>query len=89
MASFGRPVTVGYQPILSDLRDSGTIEQDADNVLMLLRPGYYDPDVDHPERTTVFIRKNRQGPTGAPELVFDQEKMRFTPLDRSQSDVTG
>ncbi len=73
-------------PHLADLRDSGTIEQDADNVLMLWREGYYEEDCDQPDRTTVFIRKNRQGPTAAPELVFDQEKMSFSPLDRSHSD---
>jgi replicative DNA helicase len=69
-------------PHLADLRDSGTIEQDADIVLMLWRESAYEEDCDHPEQTTVFIRKNRQGPTGAAELVFDQEKMTFTPLER-------
>lgn len=72
-------------PHLADLRDSGTIEQDADVVLMLWRESAYEEDCDHPEQTTVFIRKNRQGPTGAAELVFDQERMTFTPLDRTHS----
>jgi len=72
-------------PHLADLRDSGTIEQDADNVMMLWREGYYEEDCDQPDRTTVFIRKNRQGPTAAPELVFDKQLMTFSPLDQSHS----
>ena len=65
-------------PILSDLRDSGAIEQDADTVLMLYRDGYYNEDCDDPNSTDVFIRKNRNGPTGNVELRFDKERMRFT-----------
>jgi replicative DNA helicase len=67
-------------PHLSHLRESGSIEQDAHNVLMLWREGYYNEDCEQPDLTTVFIRKNRQGPVGTAELVFDKELMRFTPL---------
>ncbi|MCH7688256.1 MAG: replicative DNA helicase [Planctomycetes bacterium] len=73
------------QPQLSDLRESGAIEQDADRVLMLYREGYYDPDVENPNLTDVFIRKNRNGPTGRIELDFDPEQMRFTSRVTKQS----
>ena len=45
---------------------------------MLYREGYYDPDVENPNLTDIFIRKNRNGPTGRIELDFDPEQMRFT-----------
>ncbi len=64
-------------PVLSDLRDSGAIEQDADSVLMLYREGYYNDDCDNPDATDVYVRKNRQGPTGHVELRFAKEKMVF------------
>lgn len=49
------------KPILSDLRDSGSIEQDADLVVFLYRDEYYDPDTDRKGITDVLIRKNRNG----------------------------
>jgi replicative DNA helicase len=64
-------------PILSDLRDSGSIEQDADIVLMLYRQSYYNEDCDKPNETDVYVRKNRNGPTGRVSLHFDMEKMSF------------
>lgn len=64
-------------PVLSDLRDSGSIEQDADSVLMLYREGYYNDACDNPEVTSVYVRKNRQGPTGHIDLRFAKEKMVF------------
>lgn len=78
-ATENRPQNI---PQLADLRESGTIEQDADNVLMLWREGYYHEDCENPDVTTVFVRKNRQGPTGAAELVFQQDTMTFSSLDR-------
>ena len=66
-------------PQLSHLRESGKIEEDAHLVMMLWREGYYNEDCEHPEKTSVFIRKNRQGPVGTTELVFNKELMRFTP----------
>jgi replicative DNA helicase len=69
-------------PQLSHLRESGSIEQDAHNVLMLWREGYYNEDCSNPDLTTVFIRKNRHGPVGTAELVFHKELMRFSPLQR-------
>ncbi|HEY8415340.1 MAG TPA: replicative DNA helicase, partial [Thermaerobacter sp.] len=59
------------RPELADLRDSGNIEQDADLVLLLHRPAYYDPE-DRPGIAEVLIAKQRNGPTGMVELQFDQ-----------------
>ena len=73
------------RPQLSDLRDSGSLEQDADTVLMLYRESYYNEDADDPNLTDVFIRKNRNGPTGHIELDFDPVHMRFTPRPAKQS----
>jgi len=68
-------------PILSDLRESGSIEQDADSVLMFYRRGAYDEDCDQPNLTDIYIRKNRHGPTGRVDLMFEPAKMSFTSVD--------
>lgn len=74
-------------PQLADLRESGSIEQDADVVAFLYREEYYRPDTERKNITDVFIKKHRNGPTGAIELYFDREKQRFRSLDkRHQSD---
>ena len=70
-------------PVLADLRDSGSIEQDADMVLMLYREEYYNEDCDSPGVTDVFIRKHRSGPTGRVSLFFDAKRMTFRPLTRT------
>src|SRR5207247_1268773 len=75
-------------PILSDLRDSGTIEQDADIVLMLYRQDMYEEDCDHPGETEVYVRKNRNGPIGRVSLFFDKARMSFRDLRRSRSVAT-
>lgn len=69
-------------PILSDLRESGSIEQDADSVLMFYRRGAYDEDCDQPNLTDVYVRKNRHGPTGRAELLFQPAKMSFVSVER-------
>lgn len=69
-------------PVLSDLRDSGTIEQDASTVLMLYREGYYNEDCANPDITDVYVRKNRQGPTGRVELRFNAQRMTFQSVSR-------
>jgi len=66
-------------PRLSDLRESGAIEQDADIVLFLYRKGYYDEDEDGNE-TDIIIAKNRNGPTGKVKLHFHKEYGRFDKL---------
>jgi len=63
-------------PQLSDLRDSGNIEEDADNVILLYRPGYYSDDAD-PEETQARVAKQRNGPTGAVRLRWKRESQTF------------
>lgn len=69
-------------PLLSDLRDSGTIEQDSDVVIFLYRDDYYNKDSDKKNIVEVLIRKHRNGPTGDVELYFQPEQTRFKSLDR-------
>jgi len=66
------------RPILSDLRDSGAIEQDADLVLFIHRPEYYDRE-DETKRglADIMLAKNRNGPTGDVQLRFSREYTRF------------
>jgi replicative DNA helicase len=64
------------RPMLSDLRESGAIEQDADVVVLLHRPAYYDPS-DRPGVAEVIVAKNRNGPTGIVNLVWQSQSMRF------------
>lgn len=72
----------GNIPQLSDLRESGSIEQDADVVLMMYREDYYDEESGRPGITDVYIRKHRNGPTGRVELLFKKEQMRFYDVDK-------
>jgi replicative DNA helicase len=76
-------------PKLSDLRDSGAIEQDADVVAMLRRPCKYPDDPEHEDKTlsVLDIVKHRNGPTGEIRLNFDEEFTRFT--DRKDPGVDG
>ncbi|MDD4627921.1 MAG: replicative DNA helicase [Candidatus Peribacteraceae bacterium] len=75
----------GNIPQLSDLRDSGSIEQDADVVLMMYREDYYEEDSDRPGVTDIYIRKHRNGPIGRVELLFKKEQMRFYDIDKVHS----
>lgn len=68
-------------PQLADLRESGSIEQDADVVAFIYREEYYNPETDRKKVTDILIKKHRNGPTGAVELYFDNEKQRFRSLD--------
>lgn len=65
------------RPHLSDLRDSGEIENDADQVLLLHNPGFYDPDRSAVEDIEVFVAKNRHGTTGMRVLQFDRARTTF------------
>lgn len=69
-------------PMLSDLRESGSIEQDADIVMFIYREEYYNPDTDRKQITDLIIAKHRNGPTGKIELFFHPERLRFMSLDR-------
>jgi replicative DNA helicase len=66
----------GRRPELADLRESGQIEQDADLVLMLHRPEFYDPN-EQPGIAEVLVRKNRNGATGIVRLLFRKECTAF------------
>jgi len=70
-----------HRPRLSDLRESGAIEQDADLVALLFREDYYDPDTDRKGIAELNIAKQRNGPTGVIELGFVREYMKFVDLD--------
>ena len=70
-------------PQLSDLRESGSIEQDADLVSFIYRPGYYEPDnPDMQNITDLIIAKYRNGPVGKVQLYFHPERLRFMSLDK-------
>lgn len=73
-------------PQLADLRESGSIEQDADVVAFIYREEYYNPETDRKKLSDVFIKKHRNGPTGAVELYFDNEKQRFRSVDTKHQD---
>ncbi len=73
------------RPVLSDLRESGSIEQDADLVMFLHRPDYYKQNNDDFEPTNItelILAKHRHGPVGKIELYFHPELLRFMNLDR-------
>jgi replicative DNA helicase len=64
------------KPRLSDLRESGSLEQDADMVFLLHRPDFYDPS-DSPGLAEVIVGKNRNGKTGTVKLTYHKEITRF------------
>jgi len=75
-------------PQLADLRDSGSIEQDADVVAFIYREDNYNPESERKNIADIFIKKHRNGPTGSVELYFDRDKQRFRSVDskhRNQS----
>lgn len=69
-------------PQLSDLRESGSIEQDADIVMFIYREAYYNPETERENITDLIIAKHRNGPVGKVELYFHPERLRFMSLDR-------
>jgi replicative DNA helicase len=71
-----------HRPILSDLRDSGAIEQDADLVMFLYRDDYYNPESEKKNIAEVLIAKNRHGATGTVELVWMGQFTKFANLER-------
>ena len=71
-----------HRPQLSDLRESGAIEQDADLVALLLREEYYNPSPDNQGIAEVIISKQRNGPTGSLKLAFIKEYTRFENIAR-------
>ena len=69
------------RPMLSDLRESGAIEQDADVVMFLYREGYYNEDADEPNLAECIIAKNRHGETGKVKLQWTPEYTMFSALE--------
>ena len=65
------------KPMLSDLRESGSLEQDADIVMFLYREDYYDKDTEHKNQTEVIIAKHRNGPVDTVNLYFQKEYTKF------------
>ena len=63
--------------MLSDLRESGSLEQDADIVMFLYREDYYDPETAEKNITEVIIAKHRNGPVDTVKLYFQKEFTRF------------
>ncbi len=72
-------------PQLSDLRDSGSIEQDADVVMFIYREDYYDKETDKKNIADILIKKHRNGPTGNVELFFQPEQTLFRSIDRAKN----
>lgn len=68
------------RPMMSDLRESGSIEQDADLIMMLYREEYYDPDTPDRGLAEVIISKHRNGPIGTVKLLFDPQFTQFRNL---------
>ena len=71
-------------PQLADLRESGSIEQDADIVMFLYREDYYNPETDRQHITDLIIAKHRNGPVGRVELYFHPERLKFMSLDKKR-----
>lgn len=72
-------------PQLADLRESGSIEQDADVVAFIYREEYYNPETENKNITKILVKKHRNGAVGDVDLYFEKEKQRFRSLDTRHS----
>jgi len=79
----GAEVRADKRPLLSDLRESGSIEQDADIVMFIYRDDYYNENSERKNVAEIHVAKNRNGATGRCNLYFDGSKCRFRDLVRS------
>jgi len=77
----------GGKPRLSDLRDSGSIEQDADVVMFIHREDKYRSDSNKPNIAEILVEKHRNGPTGRMELYFDEKATTFLPIEKHNIDI--
>ncbi|WP_432362727.1 replicative DNA helicase [Sporosarcina sp. UB5] len=75
------------RPMMSDLRESGSIEQDADIVSFLYREDYYDKETENQNMIEIIIAKQRNGPTGTVTLAFAKEYNKFLNIDWSQHEM--
>ena len=74
----------GGKPRLSDLRDSGSIEQDADVVMFIHRDDKTNKDSERPNIAEILIEKHRNGPVGKVELYFDEKRTTFQSLEKDR-----
>jgi replicative DNA helicase len=77
------------RPLLSDLRESGSIEQDADIVMFIYRDDMYNEGSERPNQADIIIAKHRNGPTGTISLHFNKSLTKFSNLKYESLDVTG
>ena len=75
-----------HKPMMSDLRESGSIEQDADIVMFLYREDYYNPDTERKNIAEVIIGKNRSGSTGSVDLGWLGSYTKFVNLEKRFDD---
>lgn len=75
------------RPLMSDIRESGSIEQDADIVAFLYRDDYYEKDSEKKDIIEIIIAKQRNGPVGTVELAFRKEYNKFLSIDRNHQDM--
>lgn len=75
------------RPIMSDIRESGSIEQDADIVAFLYRDDYYEKETEKKNIIEIIIAKQRNGPVGTVELAFRKEYNKFLSIDRNHQDM--
>lgn len=74
----------GGRPRLSDLRDSGSIEQDADVVMFIHRDDKINKESEHPGVAEILVEKHRNGPVGSVNLYFDDKRTTFQPIDATE-----
>lgn len=72
--------------MLSDLRESGAIEQDADVIFFIYRDVVYNPDTENDKLAELIIGKNRHGSTGTVEMLFEGRYTRFSNLSKREGD---